>query len=385
MCTSGELAGSKFELRDEALFLGLDAKKRIRVSTDPKDLAERYARISVKDGKYKLEAIEGAPPITVDGGAVSAIISLDRLHVISLGPKGEFVFRKSAGTPASTPAVAATPEAKAPAPGAAAPASPPPPAAKPPAPAAPNLPAGTMIDAGAFDAIPALGRKPGGAPAAPPQAPSPPNAPQVPMGTMIDAGGFGDITDPRLKRPAAPATPAPPPPAAPPPSVPLGTMIDVGGLPEITDPRKRISNATTAPMSPAVPPPAATPPPAPTPPRPANSELPTAFIAGLAPTDEFSPYELVTVLPGVGAQTYRLKFGENVVGRGEAADIQVPDAQMGMSRRHAIVRVLPDKIELVDLKGQNGTYVNGQRIETAVINPGTSFHLGVIKFGLKRR
>jgi pSer/pThr/pTyr-binding forkhead associated (FHA) protein len=39
----------------------------------------------------------------------------------------------------------------------------------------------------------------------------------------------------------------------------------------------------------------------------------------------------------------------------------------------------------VDLKGQNGTYINGQRIESAVITPGTSFHLGILKFGLNRR
>lgn len=112
--------------------------------------------------------------------------------------------------------------------------------------------------------------------------------------------------------------------------------------------------------------------------------MPTAFLANMA-ADEFSPFELITTLPGIGVQTYRLKYGDNVVGRGEASDIQVPDAQMVLSRRHAIVRVSPDTIELVDLKGQNGTYINGKRIDTAVIAVGTSFHLGLLKFGLMRR
>jgi len=98
-----------------------------------------------------------------------------------------------------------------------------------------------------------------------------------------------------------------------------------------------------------------------------------------------SPFELIVTLPKLGVQTYRLKYGDNVVGRSETCDIQIRDAEMVLSRRHAIIKVSPKKIELVDLKGQNGTFVKGKRIETAILTVGSSFHLGPRKFGLLRR
>ena len=114
---------------------------------------------------------------------------------------------------------------------------------------------------------------------------------------------------------------------------------------------------------------------------------PTAIIETAPDTSAgaLSPFELIVTLPELGAQNYRLKYGDNVVGRSDKCDIQVPDANLVLSRRHVMIKVSRDAIELVDLKGQNGTFVNGNRVDTATIAAGTSFHLGTLKFGLLKK
>jgi pSer/pThr/pTyr-binding forkhead associated (FHA) protein len=88
-------------------------------------------------------------------------------------------------------------------------------------------------------------------------------------------------------------------------------------------------------------------------------------------------YELVVNIPNEGPRTFPLKRGDNVLGRGDASDIKLPDPEQWLSRKHAMVRVNEDdSIELVDLNGVNGTFVKGARIETARLQPGATFVLG---------
>lgn len=87
-------------------------------------------------------------------------------------------------------------------------------------------------------------------------------------------------------------------------------------------------------------------------------------------------YELHVTIPDVGPTVFPLKLGENVVGRGQDADIRIPDPKKWLSRKHVVVKVSVDRVELVDLAGTNGTFVNGQRITNVVIAPGTQFDLG---------
>lgn len=60
--------------------------------------------------------------------------------------------------------------------------------------------------------------------------------------------------------------------------------------------------------------------------------------------------------PGKGA-TYFLKDGQNVVGRGQDADIMLEHAQV--SKRHCIVVYAGGKAEVMDAGSSNGTYLNG--------------------------
>jgi hypothetical protein len=57
-----------------------------------------------------------------------------------------------------------------------------------------------------------------------------------------------------------------------------------------------------------------------------------------------------------------LQSGSTVIGRGQDADLRLPDT--GVSRRHAVVRFDGTTAVIEDLNSTNGTVVNGQRIRT---------------------
>src|SRR5438105_3391449 len=72
--------------------------------------------------------------------------------------------------------------------------------------------------------------------------------------------------------------------------------------------------------------------------------------------------------------------GEITIGRGEDADLQLPDETV--SRKHAIVSVKGDEIVLLDCS-KNGTYVNGRLMTTSlVLNHGDQIHIGRTIFKL---
>ena len=62
------------------------------------------------------------------------------------------------------------------------------------------------------------------------------------------------------------------------------------------------------------------------------------------------------------------------LGRGTAVDIQLRDAEI--SRRHAMIEIRGDEVTLVDLGATNGCFVQGARIETAILDHQMEFTLG---------
>ena len=66
--------------------------------------------------------------------------------------------------------------------------------------------------------------------------------------------------------------------------------------------------------------------------------------------------------------------GTLVLGRGAEADVQVVDT--GVSRRHAELRKVDDRVELHDLGSTNGTRVNGQRVTAATLTDGDRITVG---------
>ena len=73
---------------------------------------------------------------------------------------------------------------------------------------------------------------------------------------------------------------------------------------------------------------------------------------------------VLTTLVGGQRETCVLEDGNYLIGRGESCRIRFDFPEV--SERHAILTVRGDEVRLEDLKSANGTYVNGDQIDTAV-------------------
>jgi len=73
-------------------------------------------------------------------------------------------------------------------------------------------------------------------------------------------------------------------------------------------------------------------------------------------------------------RTYPLAIGSTVIGRGDQANLRLPD--VGISRRHARLDFDGAQVVLTDLGSTNGTMVNGQRVSAVALNPGDTIQLG---------
>jgi pSer/pThr/pTyr-binding forkhead associated (FHA) protein len=73
-------------------------------------------------------------------------------------------------------------------------------------------------------------------------------------------------------------------------------------------------------------------------------------------------------------QWHELRMGSNVVGRGQDADMRLPDT--GVSRRHIDIRFDGGVAVLHDLGSTNGTTVNGHRAQSWQLQHGDVVRLG---------
>ena len=82
---------------------------------------------------------------------------------------------------------------------------------------------------------------------------------------------------------------------------------------------------------------------------------------------------------------FALETDEVVIGRGKDIGIQIHD--VGISRRHSVLRRSADgEWEIADLQSTNGTFVDGQRIETKKLVEGDRIQIGrttVLKFTIQ--
>lgn len=77
-------------------------------------------------------------------------------------------------------------------------------------------------------------------------------------------------------------------------------------------------------------------------------------------------------------QRLMLAPGSTVFGRHGECDVVLPDATV--SRRHTEIRRDEADVILSDLGSLNGSYVNGQPVETAVLADGDDISVGVFRF-----
>ena len=89
----------------------------------------------------------------------------------------------------------------------------------------------------------------------------------------------------------------------------------------------------------------------------------------------------------VEGRLFALTTGSTSIGRGSSSNLQLEDE--GISRQHAKIAVHDDGIvNLLDLRSTNGTFLNGERIDVAVVRPGDKIQVGpevTMRFAYRRR
>lgn len=85
---------------------------------------------------------------------------------------------------------------------------------------------------------------------------------------------------------------------------------------------------------------------------------------------------LVQRVAGESQQSWPLKPGAQIIGRGAHCEIVIDDGTI--SREHAQL-ILDDRlVRLIDLDSRNGTYVDNARIQSAVVGRGSVLQFGRI-------
>src|SRR3954454_10067693 len=78
---------------------------------------------------------------------------------------------------------------------------------------------------------------------------------------------------------------------------------------------------------------------------------------------------------GNAGQTVEVTGNEFTIGREAGNDLVLNDGKA--SRRHAALKPLPDgRATLYDMGSSNGTFVNGQRVQSTVLSGGEQIQIG---------
>jgi pSer/pThr/pTyr-binding forkhead associated (FHA) protein len=85
------------------------------------------------------------------------------------------------------------------------------------------------------------------------------------------------------------------------------------------------------------------------------------------------PVLIITRGPGAGSR-YFLDQEETRIGRHPDADILLDDVTV--SRRHAILTAVDDKMVMTDQGSLNGTYVAGERVDSTILTTGVEIQIG---------
>lgn len=80
-------------------------------------------------------------------------------------------------------------------------------------------------------------------------------------------------------------------------------------------------------------------------------------------------------------KSFRLPSAVTVIGRRQESDLCIP--LMVVSRRHCELNLEKGRLKLRDLGSRNGTYINGQRVDQAEVNPGDKIQIGPITFAVQ--
>src|SRR4029077_2920001 len=76
-------------------------------------------------------------------------------------------------------------------------------------------------------------------------------------------------------------------------------------------------------------------------------------------------------------ERYPLFEGPTVIGRAQSCAVVINDESI--SRQHARLTVLADRVELTDLQSRNGTYVAGEAVRDATLKGGEALAFGDVQ------
>lgn len=83
-----------------------------------------------------------------------------------------------------------------------------------------------------------------------------------------------------------------------------------------------------------------------------------------------------------GRRVIPIENSEILLGRHRSVDIQFPD--LSVSRYHAVLTYSDGIFLLEDLNSRSGTYLNGKKIRSAVVNVNDEIRLGAVVFHIKK-
>src|SRR5882762_4239873 len=90
---------------------------------------------------------------------------------------------------------------------------------------------------------------------------------------------------------------------------------------------------------------------------------------------------LVLLSEGLTGRTYELKTDKTTVGRVSDNAFEIPEASV--SSHHCELTLRGNDVLVKDLGSTNGTFINGEKIEEAVLKPGQILRVGMIEMRLE--
>jgi len=87
---------------------------------------------------------------------------------------------------------------------------------------------------------------------------------------------------------------------------------------------------------------------------------------------------LVLLKVGGANKTFTLPSSVTIIGRRQDCDLCVP--LMEISRRHCALNMDEGKLSIRDLSSSNGTFVNGEQVQEAILSAGDKLLIGPLVF-----
>lgn len=91
-----------------------------------------------------------------------------------------------------------------------------------------------------------------------------------------------------------------------------------------------------------------------------------------------STYSLIAYQNGKPVYEFTLDRTKAILGRGEKSDFKIDDSRL--SFYHAFVEIVPGGVRILDLSSINGTFLNGEKVDSCFLSAGDRINFGGLEF-----